>query len=43
MSKRRMHLGVFHYFARGKEVVNYRKKRGERPEDENQEEQTAAK
>jgi hypothetical protein len=34
--------GVFHFFARSKEVVNYREKRGERQEDESQEEQTAA-
>jgi hypothetical protein len=34
--------GVFHFFARSKEVVNYRKKSGERREHESQEEQTAA-
>jgi hypothetical protein len=35
-------MGVFHYFARSKEVVNYREKRGERQEDESQEEHAAA-
>jgi hypothetical protein len=36
-------LGVVHFFAHSKEVVNYRKKAGKREEHESEEEQTAAK
>jgi hypothetical protein len=36
-------LGVFHYFARSKEVIKYREKSGERREHESKEEHTAAK
>src|SRR2546430_9851970 len=34
--------GAFHFFARRREVVKYRKKPGERQEHESQEEQTGA-
>jgi hypothetical protein len=34
--------GVFHFFARSKEVVKYREKSGKRREHESQEEHTAA-